>query len=131
MRIDAGLLWSALGGGIREAINVPRSGQRLSSTDNETSSDSTSNGNHSDMAGFESTVQMRVVVVVDGTVGSHDWLGACGDTILFLAILCASTVRRRVPVDHGHLGGRDVVKQAGWKCVLLWSRVEAGPWQSP
>jgi hypothetical protein len=105
-------------------MDLPRCGQRLSSTDDETSSDSTTNGNHSNMTGFESTVQMRVVVVVDGTVGSHDWLGAaggCGDTILFLAIFCASTVRRRVPVDDGHLGSRDLAKQAGWKCVLLWS----------
>jgi hypothetical protein len=49
-------------------LDLPRFGERLASSDDETSSNSTSDGNHSDVPRLEATVQMRMIAVQHGAV---------------------------------------------------------------
>jgi len=54
--------------------NLPRLGQRLAGTDDETRSNGASDGNHGNVSRFQATVQMGVVGVNDSAVavsGGH------------------------------------------------------------
>jgi hypothetical protein len=71
-------------------MNLPRLSKSLSSTNNETSSNSTTDSNHSNMARLQSTVQVLVVLMDDNTVAvSSKGLPMSDNTALglFVAIL--------------------------------------------
>lgn len=100
--------------------NLPRLSESLSSTDNETSSDSTADGNHSNVAGLQTTVQMRVVRMNrDAITVEHGFSNNVSPVVRLLAIvfvavfgvggMWAAAVRRRsllVPVPDGHVGNQ-------------------------
>jgi hypothetical protein len=118
MRMDAGLGEISLASIMRYLEDIPRLSKSLSCTDDETSSNGTTNGNHSNVTRFESTVQMLVVVMDNDTivVGVEGWCFSSSDntttlvllvTVLGIRAMRAHTLRGRgcslisVPDGHG------------------------------
>ena len=80
--------------------DLPRLGQSFTSTNDKTSSDSTTDSNHSNMTRFETTVKMLVVIVVNGTISSNDGDFSLASLELGLAIFLVAVMRTTVRVGR-------------------------------
>jgi hypothetical protein len=74
--------------------NSPRLGQGLSSSDDETGSDSSTNSNHGNVAGLETTVQVAAFLMADDAIRVDNGLGGGPRGVLGLAVQLGVAVVR-------------------------------------
>lgn len=131
MRIEAGLGLLAVGQGW-DLPNIPRLGQSLSGTNDETGSDGTTNGNHSDVSRLETAVQVAVVVVNGNAIGVN--VDITGLVLGLAAILNVWASRAPVggvclAVCYGHVEQAMAMWIAEWESSVShkwWRRAAPG-----
>jgi hypothetical protein len=77
--------------------NLPGLSESLARANDKTSSDSTTNGNHSDVSRLEASVQMLVISVYSDTIAVNlDWYAGAADGVFLVAVVLVAVLRIRV-----------------------------------